>query len=112
MTGAGDHAARYGGEEFVVLLPGLSESQAFIVGERIRSRVQDTGETRDMVTVSIGVASVLPSADVMPNKLVAQADAALYQAKSRGRNQTYPVPQQAGSVYGNARSAEIIKLAR
>jgi diguanylate cyclase (GGDEF)-like protein len=107
---AGDHAARYGGEEFAVLLPGASESEAFVVGERIRNKVQDTSRTGGTVTVSIGVASMLPTANKTPSELVALADDTLYQAKSRGRNQTCPVPQQAAWLHKNTRSAKIIKL--
>ncbi|MDQ0455833.1 diguanylate cyclase [Rhizobium paknamense] len=89
---SGDVAARYGGEEIVVLLPGATLENARVVAERIRAAVQDLGvEHQDnqpwgKVTVSIGVASLSARALEVPTKLVEEADKALYQAKSLGRN--------------------------
>jgi diguanylate cyclase (GGDEF)-like protein/PAS domain S-box-containing protein len=88
----GDHAARYGGEEFVVLLPLTDESGALIVAEQIRAAVsalaiQHLGSAPQIVTVSIGVSSLIPfgGAD-HPDRLIAAADRALYRAKAEGRN--------------------------
>ena len=91
---ASDCAARYGGEEFALLLPGLSQSQAIELGERIRTQVErlDTGAA---VTISIGAASLRPSAGHRPADLVSHADLALYSAKAQGRNCTYPVTPNA-----------------
>ncbi len=88
---ANDLVARYGGEEFAVILPNQSLKGAAIVAERIRSRVEQLQlpkrkGARDYVTVSIGAATALPSADSEPSQLVATADAALYRAKHMGRN--------------------------
>jgi diguanylate cyclase (GGDEF)-like protein len=80
--------ARYGGEEFAVLLPGLSLEQAVEVGERIRQDVEKLSFSGVPVTVSVGAASVIPSADETPEGLIHAADLALYEAKARGRNQT------------------------
>jgi diguanylate cyclase (GGDEF)-like protein len=84
----GDCAARYGGEEFAVLLPDLSPTQAFVVAETIRLKVEQwCGETA-ITTVSIGVASVIPDADSEWTTVVHAADKALYAAKANGRNRT------------------------
>ncbi|MDB5620330.1 sensor domain-containing diguanylate cyclase [Tardiphaga sp.] len=86
---ASDCAARYGGEEFALVLPGLSLAEAIELGERIRVNVEalDAGAA---VTVSIGAASLVPSASREPADLVGHADMALYSAKAHGRNQTFP----------------------
>ncbi|MDH5804303.1 MAG: GGDEF domain-containing protein [Gemmatimonadota bacterium] len=86
-----DFAARYGGEEFAVILPNTSLDGGMEVGERIRTGVMDLKidheESPDgAVTVSVGVASELPSADLDPDSLVVLADKALYDAKHLGRN--------------------------
>ncbi len=88
-----DCAARYGGEEFAVLLPGMSHAEAYEMAERVREAVQRLPFERP-VTVSIGVASVVPCADLSARDLVSEADAALYDAKARGRNQTSPPPRK------------------
>jgi diguanylate cyclase (GGDEF)-like protein len=85
---AGDCAARYGGEEFAVLLPDLSPTQAFEVAETIRLKVEQwCGETAK-ITVSIGVASLIPDAGIEWTHMVKAADKALYAAKANGRNRT------------------------
>ena len=86
----GDALGRYGGEEFLILLPGAAASDAEIVAERIRRRVQEmpmlVSGTRIGLTVSLGVAAVDPEVAI-PDDLVERADAALYRSKSGGRNQ-------------------------
>lgn len=85
-----DVLARYGGEEFAVILPETTLADAAIVTARLREAVEaltvrdSFGEVR--VTISIGVAA-LPHPDLIsPSRVVEAADAALYLAKSRGRN--------------------------
>jgi diguanylate cyclase (GGDEF)-like protein len=85
---AGDCTARYGGEEFAVLLPGLSAVAAVGVAETIRLKVEQWSEDPKVTTVSVGVASMTPSAAIDWSDLVAAADKALYAAKANGRNQT------------------------
>lgn len=82
---AGDCAARYGGEEFAVLLPGTSAAEAVKVAETIRLKVEDWS---DHTTVSIGVASLTPTAAMDWFELVKAADKALYGAKAGGRNRS------------------------
>ena len=89
----GDLAARYGGEEFVVVLSQTEPDGARTVGEEIRAAVERlgirmAGSRTGVVTVSVGVASVIPSEDSTPALLVGAADLALYRAKQEGRNRT------------------------
>ena len=81
-----DLAARYGGEEFVLLLPGTSTENAVAIAERIREEIEKTtiATCPRQITISLGVATWQrgEGADV----LVARADAALYSAKTGGRN--------------------------
>ncbi|BAN50059.1 sensor domain-containing diguanylate cyclase [Metapseudomonas resinovorans] len=88
---AGDTVARYGGEEFVVLLPHTDPAGARLVAERIRQAVQEqglvhSGNPAGVVTVSVGVHSMVPEDTEQPERLLELADAALYLAKSGGRN--------------------------
>jgi GGDEF domain-containing protein len=84
-------AARYGGEEFAVLLPGIDLATAALIGERIRAAVENLliahgGAPWGFVSISVGVASILPSERSSPQELTETADAGLYEAKQRGRN--------------------------
>jgi len=88
-----DSVARLGGEEFAVLLPETPAAGAFAVAEHIRQSIEngkirriDSQETIGAVTVSIGIASILPDEDI--NQLLNQADKALYASKTQGRNRT------------------------
>jgi diguanylate cyclase (GGDEF)-like protein len=81
-----DIAARYGGEEFAVLLPDTSRLGAFVVAERIRTRIHKRfGRKRPPVTVSGGLA-IFPDDARTPADLIVQADAGLYCAKAAGKN--------------------------
>ncbi|MEW6641570.1 MAG: sensor domain-containing diguanylate cyclase [Pseudomonadota bacterium] len=84
-----DCAARYGGEEFAVLLPGLSIETASLVAEKIRADVERLSAEKWATTVSVGVAAMVPSQGGSPALLIEAADKALYEAKSRGRNQSF-----------------------
>jgi GGDEF domain-containing protein len=92
-----DFVARYGGEEFVVLLQGATAENALKVAERLRRAVEEAhviheSAPRGFVTISIGVASVVPEAAKSPHELIDAADAALYEAKRRGRNRVVAQP--------------------
>jgi diguanylate cyclase (GGDEF)-like protein len=84
-----DVLARYGGEEFVALLPATDAIQAVILAERIRARIAalivETDKGNARMTVSIGVAVVLPGDDSI-DVMMHRADEALYAAKEAGRN--------------------------
>ena len=94
---AGDCPTRYGGEEFAVLLPGLSAVEAFAVAETIRLKVEQWSEDPNVTTVSVGVASMTPTASVDWSYPIEAADRALYAAKASGRNRSVlaAIPQLA-----------------
>jgi len=83
-----DFVARYGGEEFVVVIPDSTMHNAELRAERVRQSLSEldieSGKGKIQITVSIGLAS-LASGDT-GNSWLARADAALYEAKSAGRN--------------------------
>ena len=86
-----DMVARYGGEEFAIILPRASQQGAQAMAERIRQSVADAQVphltyTPGIVTVSVGVATMLPEPTVDPAHLVHCADLALHAAKRDGRN--------------------------
>jgi diguanylate cyclase (GGDEF)-like protein len=87
-----DVVARYGGEEFALVLPDCSETGAQSVTEACRSAVEDikidhaSSSTSEIVTVSIGVATTVPTAGQNLRELIDAADEALYRAKASGRN--------------------------
>lgn len=82
-----DLAARYGGEEFAVILPDTTLEAARDIAEAIRRDVAvEASKAEAMTTVSIGVASSNMVADTDPVALIRVADAALYIAKTNGRN--------------------------
>jgi diguanylate cyclase (GGDEF)-like protein len=83
-----DVIGRIGGEEFAVLLPNCTTAVAFLRAEAVRERVAEEFRLRgQQVTISVGVASWAPG-DVDGSALMANADEALYAAKSSGRNRT------------------------
>lgn len=91
---AGDLLARYGGEEFVAILPHTDMAGASELATAFHARIRELAiphkesPVSSIVSISIGIASVIPSQDLSPSKVVAMADKALYQAKQAGRNQT------------------------
>jgi len=97
---AGDLLGRFGGEEFVVLLPRTTAGEACQVAERLRTAVGTTsvrtglGEVAVTVTVSIGIAALGTHGSELLELLTA-ADAALYRAKTSGRDQVCLLPPTA-----------------
>lgn len=85
-----DSVGRYGGEEFLIVLPDCDETQALESAERIRKVIAEevfsAGGSNIMVTISVGV-TFLSSCAVSAMEILAIADIALYQAKTKGRNQ-------------------------
>jgi diguanylate cyclase (GGDEF)-like protein len=104
---AGDFVARYGGEEFVVLLPGTGIAQAKTLAERVRADVEALGILHEgssaagIVTLSAGVATLVPREGSSPAALVSEADRALYEAKGRGRNTVAAAERVAGDGPGD-----------
>src|SRR5690625_3370036 len=85
--------ARYGGEEFVVTMPNTSKGNAQKLAEEIRQEVSNLqirrtkDQSNQYVTVSLGVATVIPTDTMTKEDLIQLADQSLYEAKSAGRNQ-------------------------
>lgn len=94
VTRATDMVARYGGEEFVMLLPDTTLEGADIVAGKIHQALADAeiaheySDISSLLTVSLGIASIVPQHGQDYGELVGIADKALYQAKRSGRNQT------------------------
>ena len=90
ISRAGDSLARFGGEEFIVLLTHTDLDGAHTVAERLRQAVEaielELEEQTVSVTISLGVASIVPNSPDHPEQLIQTADEALYSAKQQGRN--------------------------
>lgn len=92
-----DLIARYGGEEFAAILPGTTASGALTVAERIRADVaalalpHPGNEGIGRVSISLGVATVVPDRTLELKELIEAADRALYAAKGAGRNRAMHV---------------------
>jgi diguanylate cyclase (GGDEF)-like protein len=90
---ATDLAARYGGEEFALILPNTGQEGAVEIGKQILVGVRNLGirnatsVSSQIITVSLGIATYIPSEFDLPDKFIIAADQALYQAKKAGRNQ-------------------------
>lgn len=90
-----DRAFRFGGEEFLLLLRRTSLSEAVVLAERLRRRIEAAAIPHPraegaIVTASFGVASARTGGEIGSDELLAAADAALYAAKRSGRNQVWP----------------------
>lgn len=88
---SGDTAYRYGGEEFLVVLSEQSLEASAVAAERLRSVVEGLGipheaSPRGVVTVSCGLAEISPGEKKTVDELLKEADAALYTAKQKGKN--------------------------
>ena len=97
---ASDFAARYGGEEFIVLLSGPDARDAARLGQVICDAVAAMGESpADRIfapmTVSVGVACIVPDARAIHQDLLGPADRALFDAKQGGRNRVAAAPPPA-----------------
>jgi diguanylate cyclase (GGDEF)-like protein len=122
---ASDLIGRYGGEEFMLILTETTVDEGASLSEKLRKLVEKTrfaveGNAELSVTISIGIAGGTGK-QVRMEHLVRDADAAMYSAKSLGRNQTYifeepdedsRVPRAPISDAGRARAVEIGRRAR
>jgi two-component system cell cycle response regulator len=122
---ATDMVGRYGGEEFMLVLTETDVEEGAILAEKVRNLVaRETfnveGNPALSVTISIGIAGGMGRA-LVTDTLARDADAAMYSAKSLGRNQTYifaepnedaRVPRAPISATGRARAVEIGRVAR
>lgn len=87
-----DLVARYGGEKMAIILPDTNGEGAFFVAQQIRERIKSfeiehcASPINQYVTLSLGVASVIPSSEDSPHNLIKFADQALYLAKQNGRD--------------------------
>ncbi|MEA5448738.1 EAL domain-containing protein [Leptolyngbya sp. CCNP1308] len=87
-----DLVARYGGEEFAVILPNTTSEGAIAVAKAIQARIavlglpHPTSQASNLVTLSFGMATVVPQDTLSFETLIALADQGLYQAKAQGKN--------------------------
>ena len=89
-----DLTARYGGEEFAIILPATDAAGAMMVSENVRYSIMDLELKHEKsaiagyITLSLGVATMIPDDDNSAETLVSFADECLYEAKELGRNQS------------------------
>ncbi|BAY18459.1 diguanylate cyclase/phosphodiesterase with GAF sensor [Anabaenopsis circularis NIES-21] len=87
-----DLVARYGGEEFAIILPNTDIEGAIAVATEIQNNIralqlqQPNSQVNQIITLSLGVATIIPDSQSSPATLIAAADQGLYQAKAQGRN--------------------------
>ncbi|MCT7986164.1 PleD family two-component system response regulator [Laspinema sp. A4] len=87
-----DLVARYGGEEFAAILPHTNSTGALSVARKIQRQIQQldikhcASDVCDIVTISLGICTLIPTGQESIDALILSADKALYQAKQAGRN--------------------------
>jgi diguanylate cyclase (GGDEF)-like protein/PAS domain S-box-containing protein len=97
-----DLVARYGGEEFVALAAGLTAEDAIRQARSLCQRVEALAlphrdsQAAGMITVSVGVASLVPAPGNSAADLIAAADGSLYRAKAEGRNRAVQASAKMG----------------
>ena len=101
----GDLASRIGGEEFVVLLPGTGPKGAWLVAERLRARIADIPMPGGVpLTASVGIAA-FPEHGVSVGDAVHAADAAMYEAKTSGRDRSVVFDPRVVRAHAAARAS-------
>ena len=94
-----DMVSRYGGEEFMLILPDADRNGVAKVAEKVRQSIEELGikhehsSTNNVITVSLGAATMVPDVDKDMEQLIRQADTALYNAKRKGRNKFHLAPE-------------------
>lgn len=88
---SGDLVARYGGEEFVFIAPETDREHALQLAQIVCQAVRELAVPHALsefgcVTLSVGVATLVPLSDETPDALLGRADEMLYRAKAKGRN--------------------------
>jgi diguanylate cyclase (GGDEF)-like protein len=89
-----DYVCRYGGEEFTIILPQTERKEAFLIAERLRQDIEKHSFSHEDIllqkklTVSLGLAT-FPEDGHLPSELISSSDKNLYQAKHRGKNNTF-----------------------
>ena len=111
----GDLVARYGGEEFVFIAPATTSENALLMAQRVCAAMQELSLVHGLsefgcVTVSIGVASLIPRRGESAEVLVKMADEALYRAKAQGRNRAVCDTTDASGVDVNRRLQTFVPL--
>jgi diguanylate cyclase (GGDEF)-like protein/PAS domain S-box-containing protein len=97
-----DLVARYGGEEFVIVLSNTSLSGAIVIAEQVKQAIKALAiphaysDVSAIISISLGIASLIPTTTESPKQLIASADRALYTAKQKGRD-CYAVDTDQGS---------------
>lgn len=89
---SGDLVARFGGEEFAIIAPAMNKTKAFEMANLICHSIAEASLPHSMspfgvLTISVGVALIVPTINTQPETLIQAADEALYHAKDSGRNQ-------------------------
>ncbi|AZO94450.1 diguanylate cyclase [Halocella sp. SP3-1] len=98
LTPPDELVARYGGEEFVVLLANTDIDKARKKAEIIQAKIESlnipniNSTNREIITISLGITSVIPTKKLLPEDLIMAADKAMYLAKNNGKNKIKIIP--------------------